>query len=182
MKELEKFVTVKEHTSENTELLFVDFDEKSTTPKSIYKKLSLTKTDNSKVKELLIEQIVKLSSTNTEMIEKLSLVDKLKEYNTTELRIAKAKVLNASNYIATYGRIGTANTILISKENYDKLELSEITEGYETFFDDSIDDIYIYRRNSIDQPVLILITFEDKYDFAGIGFYPERQFMKISLI
>jgi len=191
MKELEKFVTLRECPSETLGMLFVDFkyssideeNENPVQPDVFEKKLSMTKTDKSKVKELLIEKIIELSNEN-DMLEKFSLVDILKEYKDDELLLKRkitAKFLNASLYIAANGRIGQGNTVLVSKENYDKLKMSEYTEGYELFFDDSVEDIYIYRRNGFDQPGLILATFEDKYELIDIGFFPQKQFQKITL-
>ena len=180
MKELEKFVTLRECPSETLGLLFVDFNYSSVIQDVFEQKLSMTKTDTSKVKDLLIEKIIELSNDN-DMLEKFSLVNALNELKDSELkRVVSAKMKNASAYIATNGRIGFANTILVSKENYDKLNLSEYTEGYELFFDD-VEDIYIYRRNGVDQPGLILTTFEDKYELVDIGFFPQNQFQKITL-
>jgi len=191
MKELEKFVTLRECPSETLGLLFIDFDYSSIDEENEYqvrpdvfeKKLTMIKSDKSKMKELLIEKIIELSNYN-DMLEKFSLVDILKEYKDDELLLKRKvsdKFLNASLYIATNGRIGQGNTVLISKDNYDKLNISELTTGYEIFFDDSVEDIYIYRRNSYDQPGLILATFEDKYEFVDIGFFPQNQFQKIAL-
>ena len=189
MKELEKFVTIRECPSETLGMLFVDFnyssvDEENESPVQLdvfEKKLSMTKTDTSKVKDLLIEKIIELSNDN-DMLEKFSLVNALNELKGHELeRVVSAKMKNASDYIATNGRIGFANTILVSKENYEKLNLSEYTEGYELFFNDNVEDIYLYRRNGVDQPGLILTTFEDKYELVDIGFFPQKQFQRIIL-
>jgi len=184
MKELENFVTIRECTSETLGMLFIDFiydEHDEVSPAVFEKKLSMTKTDISKTKDLLIEKIINLSTDN-DMLEKFSLVNSLNELKGDELKkVISAKIKNASAYIATNGRIGFANIILVSKENYDKLNLSEYTEGYELFFDDSVEDIYIYRKNNFDQPGLVLTIFEDKYELIDIGFYPQKQFQKITL-
>lgn len=183
MKELEKFVTLKEHNSDNLSILYFDFNDNHVKP--FTKTLEMYKTDKSKVKDLLIKKIIKLSSIDKEMVEKFSLVEVLKEYKDRDesalRRRVLTKIIAATNYIATYGRIGMANTVLISKDNYDKFKMSEIIENCEIFFDDSVEDVYVYRRNEIDQPGLILVYNENKYELCEIGFYPERQFMKITL-
>lgn len=48
-------------------------------------------------------------------------------------------------------------------------------------FDDSVDDLILYRKNSSDQPGLILAHTENEYEFVEIGFYPNKQFFKIKL-
>lgn len=180
MKELEKYVTIKKINSEKYNLLFIDFNDDNV-PDVCSKESLLTQTDKSIAKDLLIKKIIELSSTNKKMIEEFSAIDILKEPNETILkRKIILKILKVSTHIAMNGRIGMPNTILVSKENYEKLNLSCL-ENYEIFLDDSVDDIYVYRKNTEEQPGLLLITSEDKYELVDIGFYPEKQFMKISL-
>ena len=94
-----------------------------------------------------------------------------------------AKIVNASNYIASSGRIGFASHMLISKENFEKNKISDIEniQNLKIIFDDSIKDIYLYRQNPIDQPGLILIYNDKKYSFEKIGDRPESQFIKVTL-
>lgn len=97
-----------------------------------------------------------------------------------------AKIFNAVYYVASNGRIGKATTLLVSEENDKKYNLSELLKNHGTLNDleivhGDVDDIYVYRKNKIDQPGLMLIYNEDKYYIADIGFYPHRQFMTIKL-
>lgn len=125
MKELEKFVTVRKCLSEEIDLQYVDMYAENNTYDVFVNSVKISQSDKSKIKDSLIQKIIELSNINTEMLEKFSLVEILKNYDGLMLkRKVLAKFLGASNYIAVNGRIGLGNTVLISKENYDKLNLS----------------------------------------------------------
>ena len=189
--EVEKLITIENFDFDNIKVCNIDFNnsivETNTT-------INITQTDKSKLKDIIISKIVELSNRNNEMIKandealfnKFSAVDILKEYTDILLkRKLAAKFYNASNYIASNGRVGAANTVLVSQDNYENLNMSEFTQNYDVFLDDSVDDIYIYRKNIKSSnghiPGLILATFEDKYEVVEIGFFPEKQFTKIAL-
>lgn len=123
------------------------------------------------------------------------------EYNNEKELIRRktlTKVKNCSNLIACEGRIGTAQWVIFPKsfyENYiDTLEDREyIIEKVEPVFgnittlvDSNIEHIYIGRRNQKDQPGTILVYNENddvfKYELVSIGYYPDRQYAKITLI
>lgn len=191
IEELSKYVTTIKCENEY-KLMFVDFNYDTFQPELINVSNELNKTDISIAKDLILEKILELSNKNEDS-EKFS-IKKSIEGITDELMISRkvcSKILNGCNYIAANGRIGSGNTILISEENYNKYELSrfdfENVENVpdkmnrEVIFDESINDIILYRKNDIEQPGLVLLYSDDKYDIIDIGIYPEKQFLKIEL-
>lgn len=188
---LKKYVVVRQTTSKEYNVSFVDFNfnEIVKTKSSEYipnslvmdvfsNKSELKRTDIDNAKNLILENIYNLSENQDERIlEKLSIKD-------PNENVLKIKIRNASNYVAVNGRIGVATNIIISKENYDKFNLSELESDFEFIFED-VKDIYLYRINNIDQPGLIFIYYTDGdktfYEIEEIGFYPQKQYIKIKL-
>jgi len=184
MEEYKKYVCVKETNGEEYRILYVDFKDINSTeegtiigPNIFTKEGSLTQTDETKVKQLLVENIVKLSNQLPQEI-----INMFSMKNVSMDKI-KYKIQNGSNYLASNGRIGPPRNMLVSEDNYFKYNLKDIcdTINLTVLFDNSVNDIYLYRINSIDQPGLSLLYFEDKYEFISTGFFPHYQFMKIEL-
>jgi len=136
------------------------------------------------VKEKSIEKIIELSEINfhgndVELYQKFKF--KLFEYSLNDVRRKLlSRILMGSNTIAMKGRIGPAHYMIISEDNYHRYELSSI-ENIKPIFHDT-KDIVLFRKNSINQPGLVYITNNDKYSLVDIGFYPEKQFLKIKII
>lgn len=99
------------------------------------------------------------------------------------------KILSACNRIAQCGRIGPGTNILISEKNYNKYNINRLIELMNqpliVLFDDKlIDNMIVYRKNTIDQPGLFLLYNKNNnmYNILEIGFYPDKQFVNIQLI
>ena len=190
MEEFKKYITIKK-CDETYKLMFVDFNDKSFSPELINIDGELNQTDKSKVKDLILEKIVKLS--NIQEDEKFSIKKSLEGItdDLTRTRKISTKIFLGSNYIAANGRIGPANTILISEENYNKYNISEFDfenskndpdkMTYDIIFEDSIKDIILYRKNTIEQPGLVLLYSDDKYEVIETGFYPQKFYLKLEL-
>lgn len=129
----------------------------------------MNKTVFNNVKKNVLDKINELASNNTIILGE-NCIDTINK---------------TSTMIATQGRIGEATNMIISKENYDKYHISEISDKYEILFED-VDDIYIYRKNSFEQPGLCLCYYVDDnttyYEVVSIGFCPEKQFIKIKVV
>lgn len=108
-------------------------------------------------------------------------------FNDNQLKTnIKSIIKNATLHIASNGRIGPASHIIISKENYDKFNLSENDIKLEVLYvDNDVKDIYLYRKNTIEQPGLIMLYYNENdevyFNIESIGLYPERQFIKITI-
>jgi hypothetical protein len=94
----------------------------------------------------------------------------------------KTQVQIASYYIASNGRMGSATNIIISHKNYYKYELNYHHKNLEPYFDESIEDIILYRKNNFEQPGLVLVCNDDKYSIDRVGLHPENQFFKIRFL
>lgn len=169
MKELEKYVVIKESATDCLSFVIVDFNgaKNSDVLETLNKKVSITQTDNSKAKKLLVEKIVGLA-----------------EYSEFPNKpITKQLLFIASSYIAANGRIGRATNMLISEDNYKKYQVDKLNDDLklEVMFDDSVKDCIIYRVNGSDQPGIVLIHTKDKYEFIEVGLFPQNQFLKIRL-
>ena len=164
MKELEKYVTLRELKNDEISLIYFDFN--GDNPSANTKNGTLTQTDRSKVNELLVSNILKLSKEKEEL---------------SKLPFTKQLINHASNFIAVDGKIGQATNMLISEDNYTKYGIDKFDLKLEVMFDDSVEDCILYRKNTKDQPGLILLYNENKYEFMPIGFFPEKQFSKIKL-
>lgn len=183
MEEYSKFVTIKESQVDEPKLSIVDIDDSFEVKifEPTFKLIEKTDT----IKNEIIDKIVKLSNKHDkDIIEKFSLTKHLSDPE-LEKKIT-SKVFNATYYVASNGRIGKANTVLVSEENDKKYNLSELFRNNKYLKDieivyGDVEDIYVYRKNQVEQPGLVLIYNEDKYYIADIGFYPYRQFMVIKL-
>ena len=182
MEDLSKYVTVKECDSEALSLAYIDYkyDEDDNNvfylaPQTCTENITMSKTDETKTKELLVEKIVELASKVKKHEFSMKHVKDISKIN--------IYIRNAKNYIATDGRIGFATNMLVSEDNFEKYNLKNVCEElkFDVLFDDSVKDVILYRKNNIDQPGLVLFIHEDKYEFVDIGFYPEKQFLKIIL-
>ena len=134
------------------------------------------------VKEKFIEKAIELSERNfhgndIELYEKFNF--KPAEHTENIRRKFLAKINNASSVIAVNGRIGPAQYMIVSENNYNNYELSILENIKPVFYD--TDDIILFRKNRFDQPGLVYITNNEKYYLVDIGFYPEKQFIKIKI-
>lgn len=167
-------------------LLSIDFDYDNDIGgglRTINHTSSISKTDKSKIKDLLIENIIKLGSENSEISQYL-IPNKDPRTLEIEQRSLWSKILSASSLIATQGRIGPMTNMLISKENYDIHGIDVLCQElhFQVLFDDSVDDcIIVYRVNGSSHPGLVMMRNEDKYEFIPIGLRPSNQFIKIKL-
>ncbi len=190
MNKITDFVNIKEIEGEVFELMYVDMkneDDGSFGPQTVTSKTQLSNKlkDEKEIISEIIEKVNDLSTQDKdeELLEKFSLkniiIDEKDEgsYN----RRVIAKILNASNYIASEGRIGAGNNLIISEKNYKKYSIKKIIPqlyNMNIILED-VDDIYIFRKNSVDQPGLIMIKNKEKYELVDIGFYPQKYFLKI---
>ena len=118
------------------------------------------------------------------------------------------KILSASNMIAVEGRIGQAHNVIIPTEyrylidedsipkfgnkelfKTDFLEEIGMIKGMKFYESNYVDDIIVYRNNNADQPGIVgHYSFDDcsleeiNFDFTDIGFYPNKQFYKITVL
>lgn len=142
--------------------------------------------DDKQIKNEFVNMVSKLTEVNCQ--EDPELYEKFNFTYETELDDAKnqrrliSKIFNASNLIAASGRIGPAQYMILSKENYKKYNLEIMESTIEPIFHD-IDNILLFRRNSIDQPGIIYLknNISNKYAILSIGFYPQKQYIKINL-
>jgi hypothetical protein len=177
-KNLEKWITLKKCDNKNFNICFIDFNISTKDNSMLYnftKVTELEKTKKSDIKQLMLDKIFELCDHNNDEI--------LKLFSYKLERKISSTIKNASLYIAANGRIGEATNMIISKENYDKYNISEFKEKYEILFED-INDIILYRKNTFEEPGLVLFYYTDEnnidyYDIESIGFYPERQYIKI---
>jgi hypothetical protein len=192
-KNLEKWITLKECDSKSFKVCFVDLPDLTKLTEDLKietftKTRELEKIKKSKIKDLMLKNIYELSEKHDkDILEKFSYSDEMYKNETEETKTRKcmSKINNASLYIATNGRIGEATNMIISKENYDKFNISDYSGKFEILFED-VDDIYLYRKNNSVQPGLVLFYYTDEnnidyYEIESIGFYPERQFIKIKI-
>jgi hypothetical protein len=183
MNKIEDFINIKEIEDDNTDLIYIDFksDGNVMSPEAITRKIKLTKKikDDKDIISEIVEKINSLSETNdTDILEKFSLKNINEKNETNQKRKIFAKILNSSNYIAVQGRIGSGNKMLVSKENYEKYYLDEL-DNYDVIFED-VNDIYIFRKNDVDQPGLVMIKNDEKYEIIDVGLYPHKYFLKIT--
>lgn len=189
MNDLSKYIPIME-TNENTSSIhYLDFDnvESDEIELKLFVKNFQLKEKNDNIKQEIINKIVELSELNIDMIEKFSMKNELITPEMTVHRMFYSKLVNASNYIATNGRIGPANTILISEKNYDlykdTINSNDMLKKMDVVFGE-VDDVFLYRKNDQSNPGLILIvnTKDNLYEIVDIGFFPHKQFMKVTLL
>lgn len=194
--DFEKIIPIKKIVEDYAQTLFIDIkydkcDESSDKniirpPEVFAKNIELSKPiDMDKIREDYLSKIVELSNLNASVD-----VESSKKFTYTEEDFKENKninftITNALNLVACDGRIGKATALIVSEKNYEKFNIDTeyIKQNgiQEIVFDDSIEDIIVYRKNNIDQPGLILLYNDEKYNFIDIGFYPHRQFCKITL-
>jgi len=133
------------------------------------------------LKNSFVEKVLELCERNSYDIFNFKYDDN-NDDETMNKRVLLSKMMNASNFISFNGRLGPANSIIISKSNYDNFGLSDYTREFslDVLFSD-IDDIIMYRKNNIDQPGLVCVRKGDKCKIVDIGFFPEKQFIKIKI-
>ena len=191
---LDCFVTVKEIDSEKGEYVFLDYQivkDTDTDTDSGISEISFKPTKNefelvklieeNDLKTELIENIITLADKAFDRLVENSLQNKfiIKNEDSEYIRKVQSTIISASSMIAVNGRIGPANNLLISKENYIKYDIQNVLK-INVFFTD-IKDIIVYRRNDIQNPGLMLFHNNEKYLFKTTGFQPETQFMKVVL-
>jgi hypothetical protein len=197
------FITIKEADDDTFNIMYIDFiydellDEPDfeanpgqvvIAPKVFTKTLTLGKEyiDDQQIKNDFINTICRLSDLNIENKEELygkfSFTHNDEETIDVNQRNLVRNINNASNLIATEGRVGPGQYFLVSKDNYEKYNLYMITGYLKPIFHD-IDDIVIFRKNLIDQPGVVCIKnpMSNKYEIVDIGFYPQKQCAKIKI-
>ncbi len=236
IQKIEDIITTRMTDTEVLDLVYVDFnlesldeDEKSKiefiAPNVATKEVQLSKiADKTNLfynsTGIFIEKLRKLSTinedtsphlTNGKSIFGLDIIN----YDESEYRRLFTKLKLGSNYIATEGRIGPAQYMIISpfmmEKIYDSVSYIQIKSIHDIMFngkdlnvyvmeyignisgvsvlvDDRISDneILLYRKNNIDQPGLSFIWKKEsddsfKYDIVDIGFFPEKQCLKVSI-
>ena len=110
----------------------------------------------------------------------------LSTYNNTldindKVRRNISKLISSASTIAHEGRIGPGTTILINEKNFESYSLHNIKRIFNVIFVDELNDIIITRKNGLDQPGIILVKNDENYMFTTLGFYPDKQFIKINL-
>lgn len=187
LKELENFIAIKKIEKDNYNFMMIDFQSTSViqpttngvpygviSPQVLTISNKLTKKfDIEEIKKDFLETAKKLAIKNYNS--DLSLMRKFDITDDSNSRKIIAKILNASNYIACNGRTGPGNFIITSESNYRNYDL-KLLKNMELYLAD-IPDIVVGRKNSIDQPGMVLIYNNDKYIIESIGYHPEYQFM-----
>jgi hypothetical protein len=183
------FINKIETDNDDVSLFYVDIIEMDNTirPELIPKKLILSKDylNDKQVLDDFINKLDELSDISFNNADSSKFIFNYgNEITSIDNRMIITKILNGSNLIATNSRIGPANHIVISKENYEKFETSLKTLGNYEIIIYPVDDILLFRKNNADQPGLVYIinNLTNKYDIVDIGFYPYKQCMKIKLI
>lgn len=186
-------ITVKKAHSEAYELLFIDFideiysntkfdinesDDLPTasviSPEGFTKALKLSNTDTSNIRKYIIEKMYNLSTMHH--------YENQNGYNEiSNVYDVEEKLIKASNYIASKSRMGPANHIIANQFTFDKYKNIFDKLNLTVIIDETVNDVILYRMNSIDQPGLVLIYFEDIYEIVDIGFFPYRNYLKLSL-
>jgi hypothetical protein len=195
MENLKKYVTSHKCTYDYIIHSIVDFKKESAFPYGNLTVSPVSTECNLEIDYIIYERKRKIDELNKRKSKHSILeilikeIDKLAEENS--IRICedvgelkgdiKTKINIASNLIATTGRYGPAEIILISKKNFEKLGLEEIKKDYEFYFTDFVKDIILYRKNNCNQPGLVMFYNKRKLSFEKIGFYPEKQYLKIKL-
>lgn len=190
LKKLREYVNIKYFTNDESYQPYVDlvYDEENVEAKLFKQEINIINPNISEIQDLVISKIIELSNKNNydDIIKKLSLVDILKDFDTSDdkhalIRRVISKIMMASNYVATHGRYGIAHNLLISEKNKMKYELSDKLGLLNIIINNDIDDIYIYRKNDVDQPGIIVASCDDKYEMVVLGNQPERQFVVVKL-
>lgn len=116
------------------------------------------------------------------------------------IRKVVAKILNASNYIATTGRIGLAHYAISSEINTNFMLEAFTHKTFTLIEDKELDDktIILGRKNEFSQSGVLLVINENSlskieynekgekyvllnYAFAVVGFYPESHFLTLNI-
>jgi hypothetical protein len=167
IKKIEELVVTRKLIDDNAGLLYIDNN--GTDIGAFTQKIILEKNivDYDKIKKECVGYIRALS---TKVFE---------SFNSNDI---KPNILAASKHIGEVGRIGIGNILLLNKKTSEKYDLDDVLET--VMYDDSISEseIFIYRKNSIEQPGLIYCYNDDKYMFVDIGFFPQKQYAKIVIL
>jgi hypothetical protein len=191
-------ITVKKAHSEEYELMYIDFTNEIysnagfdindsneipineipiasvMSPTVITKASKLSNTDTSNIRKNIIDKIIYLSNIHRD--------EDINTYNgISNVYDVEEKLIKASNYIASKNRMGPANHIIANQFTFDKYKNIFDKLNLTAIIDETVNDVILYRMNSIDQPGLVLIYFDDIYDIADIGFFPYRNYLKLSL-
>lgn len=94
-----------------------------------------------------------------------------------------AKINMAANIIATRGRFGIANYIIINSQNE---EFANALLSYTTVVNDNVvnkNEYLVGRKNEFEQPGISFVYHIDgdvvNYSIVDVGFFPEKQMMYI---
>lgn len=119
---------------------------------------------------------------DVQLVNDINLTEK-ENYNANLRRII-TKITMHSNIIAMDGRIGTGNSIIIGKNNWEHFQNIELNyggiSGIKFIYEDSIDDnkiIVCRSNNTVDKPGIILVddTNNNQYFFKETNFW-DRQY------
>lgn len=168
------YITTKENNSKNYNIIFMDYDYSSNSPVTEASVKTLSKNG-------LIDKEYSDDKVHKEFIRMITEMN-IHEISTGYLN--ETTLNNASSYIAASGRIGLATHLIISQNTYKEYEstILNFKNKYNMVlvFDNSIrKDIYLYRKNTEEQPGILLLKHEDNYKLETIGLQPEKQFIKI---
>lgn len=192
IEELKKYITLKKCDNKNYEICYVDFNhttkDDTTFLNSNTKIKELEKIDLLEINKLILNKIIDLSNNHDDVIlEKFTYNSEKFKYDTEERKVRQCmtRILNASEHINIEGKIGPATNMIISKENYYRFSIEDFSGMFDVIFED-VNDIYLYRKNSTEQTGLLLFYYKDEdnkyyYDVESVGFYPEKQYMKLKI-
>jgi len=208
-------ITYKEVKDKNVSIMYFDwFDEsdkkviESKWPETMTRDqnaIPISGTSAPMIKELTLQKIEDVS--NVEQILKKEIAEKLSEIKmivhegvkigvVTSLDKLKlqSKIATASYYIATDGRIGMGNTLILNQNTYDKYVKDSIDEAYEISINEFIPDneLFVNRKIEIEEhpegePGYYILSHLDKEtnelyaSVVELGWSPHKQVFKIEI-
>ena len=160
--------------NDHYKLMYVEFTQNLTGPIVVQIEGILKSSKDNLTNELVLDIIDRLSEQNDPGIFTLNKED------LTSRKLA-TRILHASNFIAVEGRIGSATNALIPSDLYEELNLDDLDMGDIKLSKYNGDSIYVYRKNKIDMPGLVLLEKDNKYDLIKVGSNAHKQFVKIKI-
>ena len=166
------YITIKEHNSRQSQLMFVDFKysiEPLTEENSGFENVSESEifteifTKNIEITKEYNEK--NIHNEFIEIIKGFNLDDSIITKKTKGKELTKVIINNHSNYIVVDGRIGKAQYIILSEDNYKKYKDVVDSTELKIIFENSLEnEIYLYRKNKIDQPGIVMIQYTDSLE------------------
>ena len=174
------YLTLKEYDNKHFQILFVDFSKKENNNE----KYSEINPDTFSQLGIIDEKYINDEKILENFTNKLKTMN-IQEYNSNGLKYNTINMLK--NMIAVEGRIKTADYILIKEEDYKNYEndikKSKLNVVFSPYLENNI--AYLYSKNDIDQPGVVLITYKDTddnelyYKILDVGLIAQKQFLKI---